>query len=83
VSYEDAVWQYFLDHARAVKDGGFVFLMPELKDKEDLLRRIKVRQEGKYRYTEEQLRNQKPVIKKRDPWRKKTRKFLHWLMGKI
>lgn len=85
ISYEDAVWQYFLDHARAVDSGGYVFMMPILKNKEDLTKRIKSRQEGKYRYTEEDLLRQNPVVKriKKRNWRKTVRKILHWLIQRI
>lgn len=85
LSFEDATWQYFLDHARRLDIGGYVFMMPILENKEELLRRIKSRQDGKYRYTEEDLLRQNPAVKriKKRNWRKTVRKILHWLIQRI
>lgn len=86
ISDMDAVWQYFLDHARPFEGGGFLFSMPLLKDKEDLMRRIEVRKKGKYRYTEEEVKNHKPIPKKpkkKTGWRKWLRRLLHNLALKI
>ena len=86
ISFEDAVWQYFIDHARPTKEEKFFFMMPYLSSKEELLKRIKVREKGLYRYTEEDVKRQKIAIKKkrkRLPWRKNIRKILHWLLKNI
>lgn len=81
----DATWQYFLDHARPGKEGGYVFIMPLLQDKEDLFRRIKTRKQGKYRYTEKDLQRQKPVrtATSKKGLRRNLRRFLAWVITKI
>ena len=83
IPWEDAVWQYFLDHARPTSKDTLVFSMPELKTKYELIERIKVRKHGKYRYTEQEVWSHKPIKMKRKTLRRLIRRFLNWMITKV
>jgi hypothetical protein len=83
LAWEDAVWQYFLDHARPTSRGTLVFVMPELKSKEDLVKRIKARKQGKYRYTEREVWSHRKLQMKKPTLRRLLRRFLNWVITKI
>jgi hypothetical protein len=56
ISWDEAIWQYLLDHAHMVHNGNLLVKIDIPFDKQELIRRVRTRKEGRYRYTEEEIK---------------------------
>ena len=74
---KDALWQYFLDHADPHEDGVYIAHI-YVKSRDGFNGSIKARQQGLYKYTQEQVDKRKPVGRQ-----SRLRQFLQRLLKHI
>jgi hypothetical protein len=56
LSTEEALWQYMLDHITSIGPKGFVVCTVGITTWEDFLRSLQARKDGKYRWSEDDIR---------------------------